>query len=193
MKSKQFQIVPTDLGKCTKNVYIVNVNPQQYDICSVASQNMWANKKKGRYGSGLLNTKEDPYKTERTGRLGEMAFGILINQNIDAEYKHLGDTQDFTINNKKFDIKTAAKKPKYLCGLIRAQTESGKFLDLTSDTYVFGYVILDDILKKVAQISLVGYMNKGDIIKLEMKPAKMGFHKNYEIPYKDTQDIGDLI
>lgn len=185
----------TNIDKIKKEnkTYIVNIDKEEYDICDKAAKNMWANSKKGYYGKGMLNTVEDPYKTERTGRLGEMAFGILVNQSIDDEYKHLGDTHDFFFENKKIDVKTAAKKPSYSCGLVRAETQSGKKLDLSSDIYVFGYVINDDVNKKTAQICLVGYMKKADIIKLEPKKARRGFHKNYEVHYKTLLDIGDLI
>lgn len=176
-----------------KEVYVVHIAPKQYDICSEAAQNMMCSSKPGFWGRGMLNTKEDPFRVERLGRLGEMAFGLLIKQKIDTKYRKKGDKYDFILNGKRIDVKTAAQKPKYMCGLVRTENEKTKKIDLSSDIYVFGYVVREWAEEKKAKICLVGYMNKEDIIIREKKPAKYGYHMNYECPYSELLDIGDLV
>jgi len=164
-----------------------------YEKAISSSQNMWCSSKQSFYGRGLLNTKDDPYKTERTGKLGEIALSKILNVEPDLSYRKHGDKSDFYINNKHIDIKTAARFPKYQAGLIYALNEFGKPVKIKSDIYVFGYIENDDLSNKIANIVLLGFQLKENIIQLPMVPAKYGKHLNYEIKYDTLIDIDKLL
>lgn len=168
---------------------IIEINKKEYIKVEELAKNMWSNTKKGFYGKGMLNSKKDPFRVERTGRLGEMALSKYLQVPINDEFLQFGDETDFVYNNLKIDIKTAHKKPSYEAGLIRAMSYSGKKISLTSDIYVFAYIIEENKNTKSAKIKLVGWANKIDIEKLPLQPAKVGDHKNYEVPYSKLKPI----
>lgn len=168
----------------------IQITPRLYKKIEKASQNRWSNSKKGRFGRGLINSKEDPYRAERLGLLGEAALAQLIDRKVDYEYKEGGVPFDFRLNNLKLDIKTAHRN--YGSGLIRAITSKGTRVELKSDVYVFGYVVCECKYNKIATIELVGYLEKEEIEKCNIVPAKIGKHKNYDIPYDQLKPIETL-
>lgn len=170
----------------------ITVTGKDYDKCLESSGNRWSNTKKGAYGRGIINSKDDPHKAERLGCLGETALSLYLDLPIEFEYIKGGDDGDMEYQGKKLDIKTSAKYPKYAAGLIYAMSGSGKKITLKSDLYVFGYLIGECRGSKSATIGLLGYQVKEWIEKLAMKPAKQGFHLNYEIPFNELIDIENL-
>jgi hypothetical protein len=172
------------------NAYHVFINSDEYDICVEAAQNMWANKKKGsEYNKGFLNTKEDPVRTERTGRLGEMAFGKMIEQPMDTEYKEYGDTMDFLYKGYKINVKCASKYYDSETGLIKSHTETGYPVGLKQDIYVIGYLKNENKKLKQANVVILGYQTKEVISKYEVKRAIRDKHYNYQVIYNDLLDI----
>lgn len=171
----------------------VTISGDEYISCEKAACNFWANSKKGRWGRGLINNSEDPYKVERVGLLGEMAFSKQFNIPVNFEYKQFGNETDFEIKGKTLDVKTAARKYSYEAGLIRAQTEKGNNVALHADIYYFAYIENDDREKKVATVELVGAISKEKVLELPLSDAKIGKHKNYEVPYSDLLPLEEII
>lgn len=172
----------------------VNVTGEEYIVCDEYSQKRWSNKKTGTFGGGILNTDDDPYRTERTGLLGEVAFAKLTGLPVDLGYHELGDECDFRFDNATLDVKTAAKLPKYRAGLIRVEGINGVEIELKSDLYVFGFVCCDNRKKKLGSVTFVGYQRRDWILEYgSVKPGKAGGWKNLEVPYEKMLPINDLI
>lgn len=179
-------------GDIEKVVYKVDVVGDEYEMCNDFSSNMWANKKTGFYGRGMINSKDDPHKAERIGKLGEMAFSKVFGFPVDFTYREGGDKYDFVCNKFKVDVKTSSKRPWYEAGLITATNKNGNPMELKSDIYIFGYVMLEDREKKISSIILVGGCDKETVINRPMSKAKVGNHLNYEILYKESTSIKDI-
>jgi|694.fasta_scaffold18657_10 hypothetical protein len=192
-KKSKPKLMKLTFGDVEKVVYKIDIADEEYEICESFSSNMWANKKTGTYGRGLANTKEDPYKVERTGKIGELAFSKVFGLPVDFTYREGGDKYDFIdASNKTIDIKTSMKRPWYDAGLIRATNEGKIPMNLNCDLYVFAYLLLDEKSKKQASVILIGASEKEEIIKREKFPARKGSHLNYEVPYKEMISIRDL-
>lgn len=176
-----------------KKCYIVEVKDKDYEICSEASGNLWANSKTGYYGSGILNKKDDPHRTERIGLLGEMAFSKITNLPYDFTYKVRGKPQDFNFDDYSIDVKTSAKYPAFEAGLIYAQNEKGKLVKIKPDYFVFSFLMEEDREKKFAKLCFLGYIKKKHLENLEMVKARQGFHMNYEIPFIELKPLVKLI
>lgn len=169
------------------NIFHIFIRPDEYSIALEAADNMWCSKNKG-----YLNTNQDPKKTERIGRLGEVAFGKIFNLSIDMEYKEYGDTMDFFLNQNKINVKCASKYPEYEAGLVRMCNNDGREVELKQDLYVFGYLKNENKQLKQANVVLVGYQQVDFIKKLEKRNAKIGNHYNYEVPYSSLIDINQI-
>ena len=172
--------------------FVARIEGEDYKRCEEASKNMWCNSKPGKYGAGLANTNQDPYKVSRVGKLGEMAFAKLFRLGIDLSYKKGGDETDCIIDGKKIDIKTALRN--YNTGLIYKTNEWGKEVPLKSDIYVFAHLKEEDRESKIALITLVGYCYKAQVLNAKVaKGRKRGSkHYNYEIPYLHLKPIYEL-
>jgi hypothetical protein len=173
---------------------IIRVEANAYKECDAFSRAMWANSKVGNeYNRGILNTKEDPYKTERVGALGEMAFSLFMGAPVDFEYSKFGKEVDFTINGKTIDVKTAAEKSKYSISLLRATTDRGNPVKISCDVYVSAYIIEENIGTS-AQVALVGWHLLPEILEQKQLPARRKFsrHKNYELKYEDSHPMESL-
>lgn len=176
-----------------KECLVVEILGEEYEICDSSSSNLWANSKTGFYGSGILNKKTDPRRTERIGLLGEMAFSKITKLPYDFTYKIRGKTEDFIFNGKTIDVKTSAKYPNYESGLIYAQNEKGKLIKIKPDYFVFSFIMEEDREKKIAKICFVGYTNREYIQTLPIVKARQGFHKNYEVPFLELKSINQLL
>jgi hypothetical protein len=170
----------------------VEIDEYEYNLCKVTSKNYWANRKKGTWGSGLVNTEEDPRRVERTGLLGEMAFAKLFNVLIDLKYREGGDDQDFKIGLNTYNVKCATKN--YFEGLVRrTNDEQTIILTLKHDAYVFGFVEGDDRRANWAKVILVGIAKKDQVANAEIKDAYQGTHLNYVVPYSELKSIVTLL
>jgi hypothetical protein len=171
----------------------ITIIEEEYDICEKCE--LWCSNKKGNWGSGLINSKDDKHKAERTGLLGEMAFSKISSLPVNIEYCEGGKDNDFCITSgkSKIDVKTAAQKPKYNAGLVRCASESKKEISLRSDLYVFGYIEKELKQEKIAVVVLVGGEYSENIIKMPVRKAKMGYHYNYEIKYNQLIPIENLL
>lgn len=173
----------------------VFIEKDEYQICEDFSHQMWANKKTGIYGSGMINNPNDPRLVERTGMLGEMSLAKLLNLSVNITYIEGGDKHDFIINGKKADIKTNSTE-RINALLIKATKDNNinDRLPLGKDIYISAYVIEEKKLEKFAKLAIVGYINKSDITKNYLRPArrKEAGHWNWDIPYDDLTPIQQL-
>lgn len=195
-KPKLVKYTFKDLERIAFKVDIVG---EEYDMCVDFSKNMWANKKKGEWGRGMMNTDADPYKTERTGIIGEMGYAKLENIPVDMMYREGGDDYDFVRNDKKINIKTSHKEPWYQSGLVKAgyyRTKDGQTefisLEIKHDYFVFGFLTLDDIKNRMASVIFVGGCDKETLINRELKKAIKGSHMNYQIHFNDLTEMRDI-
>lgn len=183
----------------SKECILVEIPQNEYKIIEESAQNMWCSKKNSEYGKGLLNTEEDKFKTERVGRLGDLAFAKIFNLPIDLNYIHNGDECDFYFGFKldklisKVDVKTSYKKPNYEKGLIYAINQWGKQIPLKSDIYIFQFIENEDRLKKTAKVCIIGYSTQDYIKNIVPVKSRVSRHYNYEILYKDLKSIKDLL
>lgn len=169
----------------------IQIPPSLYQKCEECSQNRWSNKKKGQFGRGLINNKEDPCRAERVGLLGEAALAQFIDRKVDYDYKEGGNPIDFQLNCCKIELKTAAKN--YGCGLIRAKTANNTVIELKSDVYVFGYIETENRESREASVVLKGWLTKNEILrKCKIVPARIGNHYNYQIEYETLRPIEEL-
>lgn len=164
----------------------IDINEEDYLKCKEASENYWSNSKKGFFGRGIINTKNDPCKVPRIGLLGEMAFCRFLDIKApNLDYLHNGDKEDFTVNGMSVDIKTAARN--YGAALIRCESEKGRSVFKKYDVYVGAYLLYDN--GTTAQVNLVGWLPLNEVILLDKKPARVGHHKNYELEFDKIHPI----
>lgn len=170
---------------------LVKISTPDYKECEKAARNYWASSKKGMYGRGIINSKNDPLKVERTGLLGEMAFAMQARLPLNFEYKRFGDKYDFKAYKKTIDVKTASRD--YGACLVQYMNKKGNIVFRRKHIYVTAHVTYDDIVEKVAGIELVGYILGVDLTEDLIKPARVGTHYNYEIPFEITKPIEAVI
>ena len=195
-KFTPIQVLPSvqnvSMRRGDMEVCMVEISGEEYQRCEEFSHNIWANKKKGNWGKGMVNTVEDFHRVERVGSLGEISLAKLVNSQVDFSYKEGGNETDLILRSKfKSEIKTATHN--YGQGLIRAVDDRGRSVPLLSDIYVFGYLDEEDVDNKYARVGIVGFEIKKNIIKLDMVPAIRGKHLNYAIMYHKLQPILKLI
>ena len=167
---------------------LIEIFPQDYEICKKASQNYWSSSKGGKYGKGVLNTKTDPCRTERIGLLGEMAFANFMELPIQFEYKKHGDKYDFLIRDRTIDVKTASRN--YGSVLIQYKNSFGNIVFRQKDIYVGAYLVEDT--GKTASIELVGYTLGKIVKKLTPVKSKVGKWLNFDVPLDALKDLREL-
>ncbi len=197
------QVVPIKSDLCNGLiVLIVDVCGNEYDKAN--EMKPWCSNKPGYFGNGLINTEEDPNITERSGKIGEIAFAKIFHCAVDLQFREKGDKQDFVFGGKRIDIKTTVKSVEY--GLVRIKDENNNWITLNSDIYVFAHIIKEYKEEKFARVSIIGYSKKKeDFIDSEtgrykeclIKPGKIPdrngkTHTNIEMPYIQTRPIVQL-
>jgi hypothetical protein len=170
---------------------LVIVENEHYRQVEDAAKNMWANSKKGFYGSGIINSKKDPTRVERTGLLGQAAFSIITGLHTDFSYRKGGDKYDFLIHNYKVDVKTASRD--YGAALIKCINEWGKNCFREQDIYIAAYIVMDNYEDKVAQVCFKGYELGKRVRDFPIKNARQGVHKNYELTYNKLRPMEVLL
>ena len=163
----------------------MTVSGEEYNICDKASKgdNFWGNSKPGAYGAGLGRTLNDPYKPARTGMLGQMAYGKLLNEPVDILYRQGGDEYDTKLGNLKVDIKCAMRN--YGCGLVYHQNEWGKTVPLNKDLFIFSHIANEDRQNQSCDVVFMGAATSTHIKKCPIRRGRKGRgHKNYEVSYQ---------
>ena len=152
----------------------VIITGSEYELADESSKHMWSSKKSGVYGRGLMNNEYDPCYVERTGYLGEMAFGKIMNMKTDFEYREGGQVEDFKLYGKKIDVKTMMYKRDV--NYIRKNYSA--HLDLRCDIYVMAYIEEEKRYKKEAIVEIIGYITKENILnncELGKAPKSTGY------------------
>lgn len=180
----------------------VFIDNSDYEIAKDASENMWCSGKSGRYGRGILNTKDDKFRTERSGRLGEVALGKVLGLEIDSMYRHGGDNFDFKVGCLSIDIKTSVKKQtsqnRIRRSYVRYMDGRRGRLNLKCDLYVAAEVD-DDTETQTAVVDIFGYMSRSGLKDLPTAPGIYGYEKgvsgwrNYLLMENRLYDIQELI
>lgn len=170
-------------------IIIVEVMGEEYERVKNFSSNMWANKKRGKWGSGLINTPQDEYRAERMGILGEMAFAKIFGYSVNLNYCEGGEIYDFEIMDKKIDVKTSYKYQG--AAFIKAVNVNGSVIKLVSDYYVFAFIMSERL--NYAKIALVGFEKIENIKNMDYTKGRSDDHLNYEMQYEDLISIRDLL
>lgn len=186
------QIVSLLFNSKEQECIIVKVEGDEYTVCDNGSRNFWGSSKKGTYGKGLLNSVDDPHRTERIGLLGQMAFGKLTDEPVDLVYRHGGDKQDnLILGEYRIDIKCAARN--YGSTLIQKISEFGKEQKIDKHIYVCSFLHSENREDKKAEIIFVGFCLQKDVLNAKISLARKGKHINYEIPFEKMRSISTLI
>jgi len=174
-------------GKIIQGVK-VDLFEKEYDLCEESSRNMSCNKR-----FGILNKKDDPYRTERIGRLGEKAFEKLTGLPVNFEYLEKGDKYDFIVDSEcKIDVKTSLFSQNE-CGYITGVNKQGIKKYLTSNVFVFAYMSKEDKDQRLSSVVFLGYILREDVLKIPLIKSNYGEHKNYIVYYKNLKPIKPLI
>lgn len=181
------------LGRLELDCVTVKLSPTDWDVCDATSKHYWSSKKGGSYGKGIINTPEDPTKTERTGLLGEAAFAKISGLEMDTSYREKGDDYDFICSAGTIDVKNASKLSSYKQMLAYASSATGKPIELKADYFVASFLAYEDIALKKATVVIVGWCTKADFMKGGLHRAKKGSHMNYQIHYRDLKPIAELL
>lgn len=179
-----------NLGDRNINCIVVSITKKEYEDCEEASKHFWGNSKPGKYGNGLCNTNDDPFKTARVGYLGQMAFSKLIGTECDLKYRKYGDKQDDLIGKYKVDVKCATSRSGNC--LILHTNEKGKICKIDKDFYVSSFINYEFRDRKIAEVGITGFVLKSDIANLKTAPGK-GSHINYVVTLDDLRPIWKLV
>jgi len=175
-----------------KDCIIVDLSGEEYAVCDAASNHMACNYKKGTYGRGMANTKDDKRRVERTGLLGQMGLAKLIHEPCDLKYRPRGDEQDFLVLDKfKLDVKCACYD--YKCNLIKKMDEEGKPQIIDKHIYISSYMQEEDRKAGTCQIHFVGFFTLNDVLKSRVARGRKGSHINYEIYFRNARPITSFV
>jgi len=157
--------------------------------CKEASKSRWASSKSGSYGKGVLNTFDDPYRTERVGLLGEAAYGLFIGRPEDTDFSYIqgGDTADFKHGKFKVDMKCASRNSGKV---LVAKFANSKEYKVDKDIYVAGYMVSDT--GEVASVELVGWCYKAQVLKSPVEKGKGDWY-NYVLYYDKLKPMDELL
>lgn len=134
------------------------------------------------------------YASNRIGKLGECAFAVIHNLDIDWKYRQLGDRgRDFTINGCEIDVKTASKptsnkiyiRKKYISKFTKCIVD----IPFAADIYVGARLIEEtystDRCVGNAIIEIVGFATRKFASKLPIikSPHQDANHYNIEVEF----------
>lgn len=175
---------------------IVPIEDEEYKAC--INPKMWCTSDEDSYKKGLGNTRGDPDKIERIGRLGECACSKVFEAEVDFRFIKGGDKGlDFTLaSGLTVDVKTSKlstaqhRQRNYITGI----TTKGQKKPLIADIYVGAFCVMEDREDFKAIIMLVGWMNRKQVENYGLwDPPTDSRHKNYEMPFSMQLPILDLV
>lgn len=142
---------------------------------------------KDRYIRGAKNTKSDPARIEREGKLGEALFCAIIDR---PEYFTLSEDKaktDFYYNDKKVDVKTST----YHEDVCLLRTDRG----INSDYYVLFRILEDSREKSFAKLKLMGYFTAEDVRNSPILPSPKRdcYWSNYNVSYSVLKNLNELL
>jgi hypothetical protein len=158
-----------------KSIYVY-LNADDLEYCHKIAKirckyKKWAKKgaKNDRYDKGILNSDDDPYRTERIGIYGEKAFNLITGLPIDEEERPKGDPGwDFILPDSQIKIDPKHSLTSHDTFYIKAAKSSLKPQKPKSDFYVFSYNYNPEgLAEKDARdlwIKIVGVISKKSIL-----------------------------
>lgn len=169
------------------------IEANNYEVCDHYSFERWSNVKKGEWGAGLVNSKDDPRKVERVGLFGEIGIGLLFNQRIDLTYREGGDQFDFLLFGKTVNVKMRTESPpRHDRALIKCRhTADSHYMPLEHELYMFGF--MDWEHERKASVCMVGGIYRENIDTSVEHPAYRGSHFNHEVHYRNMIPIRKLL
>ena len=193
-KDKKYYMPDIIFPEFNKNGSVdITLTKEEFEVCDYESHRRWSNTKSGIYGSGMINSIQDPCRAERIGLYGEMAYAKIFADKVDCVYRWLGDKQDFILFDNKVDVKCASNDRQV--GLIYYINPEGKYIHLDKDIYVFGNLLEENLIEKRCKVQLFGWCLFDDIkSRNEVRPArfKASPHFNLEMPYSLLNSIYTL-
>lgn len=176
-----------DCNGNTIEAIIVDIGGKEFEMCEKVK--MWSSSKTDDWGKTTMNTFEDNNKAERTGKLGEMAFGKITNSPVDFTYKKYGDDMDACFMGHKINVKCQRS----LYGLWVRCEERGHKITLNEDLFVFTYLEFEDRLKKNAVVYLLGCTPKYEVIRWKIEQRRGHDWKNYVGSYSQLFPMRRLL
>lgn len=163
-----------------------------YEVCDYFSFQRWSNVKKGEWGEGLANSREDPRKVERIGMFGEVLTAILFKKRVDLTYRVGGDQFDFLLFDKTVNVKMRTEAPpRHDRGIIKCRHNAeSAYMPLKHELYLFGF--LDWEHDRKASVCMVGGIERDKIDTTE-HPGFAGSHFNHEVHYRNMTPIKQLM
>jgi hypothetical protein len=162
----------------------VILNGDEVKKCKEFAQQSWLNKKMkenaNQWNVGLVPD------NIIIGLLGEFGFAKYFNLEMDFNYSEKGIPWDFILKTRKIDVKTT-KQGNYGHNLILRAKQNYHVFELESDIYFLCHLIHYD--DTGATVELIGWKNKKNIEKLEMKKSYIGDHMIYEVLKDDLYDL----
>lgn len=172
----------------------VIIDGEDYRICEDSSKNRACSEKLPcTYNDGIINSIEDQRKVERVGMLGETAVAKITNSYIDNVYRRGGDDYDFTSSFGTYDVKCSSAIGFKRSLIFRNYIGKEKIYDLKCDFYISAYVEYEDREKETATVILVGYVERSEVEKCEIKEGVGRKHLNYVIQYGITRSIREIL
>lgn len=175
------------------NLLYVLIEDEEYDYAVKAGEFMSVLSSRGEWGQGYTNTPSDKNSSRRTGRLGEIALGKLIHQDIDSGYRVDGDEYDFVVNGITIDIKTSYQHRNVYRTMQR--TDTGHIYKYECDYYIFAYKDYDYREKRQAKIIFDGYVYGSEIRGGKFQITEANSNRlayNYLIPYTSLRPFSEF-
>ena len=175
---------------------IIVISGTNYLDCVDNSSNRWSNTKTGSYGKGVMNNKKDPRKVERVGLLGEQAYAIYFNKEVDFSYRRGGDDYDFQLGPFTVDVKTTTMTNK---AVFKYCQKSGRRVYPKCDIYVAAQLLEEQPENEVATVCLHGWLSKNELDTLAtIEPGIYGYIEgekgwlNYALYFNNLRTIEGL-
>ncbi|MAG37977.1 hypothetical protein CMI45_01150 [Candidatus Pacearchaeota archaeon] len=174
-----------------------------------SKKELWSkkNNKFYKWGAGLLNAGQIPYKAELIGMLGEVAFSKISDLPVDSEFRMRGNNNDFKakidVSQREVDIEVKTRLRDFGDVYIKRYDENDKIVSLKSDIYVFCHLqtswnaiernIINQERMDPVNVKFDGVISKRRLKTKSIQPAYRGSHKNIVCPADDLADINELI
>ena len=179
----------------------VIINGDNYKRCVDFANDMWANKKKGLYGSGVGNSKGDPTRVERIGALGEMAIHMETGLPLDFRYVKGGKPYDFILEDgTTIDAKTTQTKDRsYIFYKYPQSTDKERVFNTKSkpvcDLYIVCQVLKDSLNDNEGIVLIRGYQDKDYVLELPIRRSRVSgqMHFNLELDFKTLRGMGEIL
>lgn len=195
VKYTLFKAEPKTVVIETSGAWTAELTPEEYQAAINNAAKMWVNNKKpaGVYGAGLLNTKEDPHKTERIGKSVEILFsGVFDTPATLVEgasfTKHDFKVDSVIIETTSLSNLTSNKKMR------KVSDKNGDKKIEKFDFIVVARVLEDNPTKQIFKASFLGWISKKefDALPTYRHQRQKEFWDNKDIPVNKLHSMNEL-